>query len=222
MPILHYALKPSGLLWLGASETTGPFRELFEVEDAKHRFYLKKPQATRVPVPLLLAGPRGERPAPVELLPVSQGRRGEDVQREADRILLARFTPPGVLITDELEILQFRGDTGAYLAPASGRASLNLLKMLREGLLLAVRGGIARARRESRPVRKTGVRMKTSAGARLVDVEVVPVGASAPGRAGFLVLFHDDKREPAPAPGRSDSDTEREAQRLKDELESTK
>ena len=222
MPILHYAVKPTGLLWLGASESTGAFRELFDVVDAKHRFYVKKSKAVHTHIALrpYLPGPKARRP-PVALGP-AEGRRGEEVQRDADRILLARYVPPGVLITGDMEILQFRGDTGSFLAPAAGRASLNLLKMLREGLLVAVRGGIARARRESRPVRKTGVRMKTSAGARLVDVEVVPVGASAPGRDCFLVLFHDGKREPAPAPARSDSDTEREAQRLKDELESTK
>jgi len=225
MPILHYALKPSGLLWLGASETTGPFRELFEVEDAKHRFYLKKPQATRVPVPLLLAGPRGERPAPVELLPVSQGRRGEDVQREADRILLARFTPPGVLVTDELEILQFRGDTGAYLAPASGRASLNLLKMLREGLLLPVRSALARAKRDASAIRREGVRVTSNGGSRLVDIEVVPVKAARGGRDCYLLLFHEPPLQPErlpngePPPSR---EVEEESKQLKQELIATK
>jgi len=223
MPILHYAVKPTGFLWLGASESTGAFRELFDVVDAKHRFYVKKSKAvhTHVALRLHLPGPGARRPAAV-LSPAGGGPRGEEVQRDADRILLARYVPPGVLITEDLEILQFRGDTGPFLAPAAGRASLNLLKMLREGLLVAVRGGIARARREGTPVRKTGVRMKTSAGVRLVDVEVVPVRASAPGRDCFLVLFHDAKREPAPAPARGDADTERESQRLKDELESTK
>src|SRR5213075_700667 len=210
---------------LGASETTGPFRELFEVEDAKHRFYLKKPQATRVPVPLILAGPRGERPAPVELLPVSQGRRGEDVQREADRILLARFTPPGVLITDELEILQFRGDTGAYLAPASGRASLNLLKMLREGLLLPVRSALARAKRDASAIRREGVRVTSNGGSRLVDIEVVPVKAARGGRDCYLLLFHEPPLQPErlpngePPPSR---EVEEESKQLKQELIATK
>src|SRR5262245_63152943 len=73
MPILHYALKPSGFLWLGASETTGPFRELFDPEDAKHRFYIKKSNVPRIPVPLVLARPLGERRTPVEL-PAGPGR----------------------------------------------------------------------------------------------------------------------------------------------------
>ena len=46
---------------------------------------------------------------------------------------------------------QFRGDTGPYLTPAPGKASLNLLKMLREGLLVGVRGALHKARREETP-----------------------------------------------------------------------
>src|SRR5262245_55166589 len=223
MPILHYALKPSGFLWLGASETTGPFRELFETEDSKHRFYVRKANTTRMPVPLILTRGPGERRTPAEM-PAVQGRRGEDVQREADRILLARYTPPGVLVTDDLEILQFRGDTGPYLAPVSGRASLNLLKMTREGLLLPVRTAITRAKREASAIRKDGVRVKSNGGWRLVDVEVVPVKMTRTGRDCYLVLFHEPQVSPERLPQEppSEGEVEQETKQIKQELLATK
>ena len=222
MPILHYALKPTGCLWLGASETTGSFHELFEADDPKHRFYIKKPHPTRVQVPLALTR-TAQRPAPAELS-LGQGRRGEDVQREADRILLARYTPPGVLVTDDLEILQFRGDTGPYLAPASGRASLNLLRMMREGLLLAVRTAIARAKREGRAVRSEGLHMESSGGPRLVDVEVVPVRMERGERDCFLVLFQEPHAQAAHSPKAEppDLDIEQVTTQLRQELLATK
>ena len=40
-----------------------------------------------------------------------------------------------MIVNAEMEIVQFRGQTGSYLQPAPGKASLNLLKMAREGLL---------------------------------------------------------------------------------------
>ena len=43
IPSLHYALKPSGILLLGASETIGSFTDLFKLEDKKHKLYSKKP-----------------------------------------------------------------------------------------------------------------------------------------------------------------------------------
>src|SRR5260370_18955164 len=48
LPILHYALKPTGVLWLGTSETPGSSSDLFAPEDKKHRFYHKKPASTRL------------------------------------------------------------------------------------------------------------------------------------------------------------------------------
>ena len=41
-----------------------------------------------------------------------------DMHEEAERILLATYAPAGVLIDAEIEILQFRGDTGPCLTPA--------------------------------------------------------------------------------------------------------
>ena len=34
-----------------------------------------------------------------------------------------RFAPPGVIVSAELLVLQFRGKTGAFLEPPSGKAS---------------------------------------------------------------------------------------------------
>jgi len=43
LPIFHYALKPSGLLMLGSSETIGAFSDLFVLVDKKEKIYTKKP-----------------------------------------------------------------------------------------------------------------------------------------------------------------------------------
>jgi CheY-like chemotaxis protein len=45
-PIFHYALKPGGFLYLGASDSIGGFTDLFEPLDKKHRIYTKKAAAT--------------------------------------------------------------------------------------------------------------------------------------------------------------------------------
>ncbi|HKE13304.1 MAG TPA: PAS domain-containing protein, partial [Kofleriaceae bacterium] len=132
----------------------------------------------------------------------------------------------------EFEILQFRGETGAYLAPAAGKASLNLMKMLREGLLVAVRGAVLKARKDEKSVRETGLRVKSNGGYREVDVEVLPVRGSGQGETCFVVLFEErtagapgpalrpaEPPEPVPA---SAADSERELGRTKQELAATR
>ena len=52
-----------------------------------------------------------------------------------------------MLINAELQILQFRGPTGAYLEPPTGKASFDVLKMAREGLMLPLRAAINKAKK---------------------------------------------------------------------------
>jgi two-component system CheB/CheR fusion protein len=91
--------------------------------------------------------------------------------READRILLSRYSPPGVLVNSDLEILQFRGDTSSFLAPAPGKASMNLLKMLREGLLGGIRSAMMAARADNVTVRKDGLQVRSGGKRTKVNVE---------------------------------------------------
>jgi len=174
MRTIHYALKPHGVLWLGSSETIGSYRDLFDATDAKHKIFVKKPGPPRLAPPAFVRGLAAERHAGDERLR-EPGVAGPDLHREADRILLTKYAPASVLVNAEMEVIQFRGETGLYLAPAPGKASLSLLKMLREGLLVRVRGAFHKARREEAQVREEGLRVKCNGGYQSVNIQVIPV-----------------------------------------------
>ncbi len=195
MALLHYALKPGAHLWLGRSETAGTSRALFDVEDARHKLFSRRPggHAPGLPFRPALAGGKADpflRAAPTAK-PVPRG----DLHKEAERVLLAKYVPPGVVISVGMEIVQFRGDTGAYLAPPAGAPSLHLLKMLREGLLVGVRAAILRAQTEGCTVREEHLRVKSDNGFRDLAVEVIPIKAGDAKQSGFLVLF-DEHHKP--------------------------
>src|SRR4029450_12571504 len=99
-----------------------------------------------------------------------------NAQREADRMSVNRFAPPGVLINAELQILQFRGPTSAYLQPpATGKATFDVLKMAREGLMLPLRTTINTAKKENKIARRENVRLNQNGDTRTVNIEVVPL-----------------------------------------------
>jgi two-component system CheB/CheR fusion protein len=127
------------------------YRTLFDTLDSKHKIYTKHGGGGR---PVARASRRAE-PSPSVLVPIPP--RSPDAHgglyREAERILLTRFAPPAVVVSNDLEIRQYRGDTSDYLTPAPGQASLNLLKMLREGLLVPVHSAIISAGKSHAPVR---------------------------------------------------------------------
>jgi two-component system, chemotaxis family, CheB/CheR fusion protein len=48
------------------------------------------------------------------------------VLREADRLALAEHGPPGVIVDDEMNIVQVRGRTAPYLELSPGEPTQNL------------------------------------------------------------------------------------------------
>ena len=190
LPIFHYALRPNGYLLLGTSETVSGFLNLFTVVNRRQRIYAKKPGSDRLAIDFVRQTPSPDHPTSIALPPHGETDwSGTQIQKEADRLLIARFTPPSVLVTEDLEIVQFRGQTGFYLEPAPGRASLNLLKMVRDGLVVDLRNAIHHAKRKNITVRKEGIALTVNGRATTVNLEVVPVKAPATQARHFLVLF---------------------------------
>jgi two-component system CheB/CheR fusion protein len=230
LPVLHYALNPGGFLLLGSSETIGNFSELFSVVDQKYRIYSKN-GVLHPMMPLdfgsyvQASGLARRESQPIGTVSWSS----LEVQKEADRIVLARYAPVGVVIDDNMIVLQFRGRTGPYLEPSPGTASLDLLKMLREGLLTEVRSAITRAKAESISVRRDHVPMRDKDRFRLVNIEIIPIKVPPSGARCFVVLFQDAP-EPAegPAPAAATPDearqvlAEQHVQQLQQELSTTR
>lgn len=191
-PLFHYSLKPDGFLILGASESIGVFADLFDLVDKKYRIYVKKSVAT----PLISEFSSNEHGASVQNnVKDDQGSPSgmvwQDIQKEADRIVVNKYAPPGVIINSKLDIIQYRGRTGAYLEPASGMPSVNLLKMARDGLFLALRSAVSQARKENTLVRKEGLHVLKNGHYLPVNIDVVPINGALQKGEYFLVLFKE-------------------------------
>src|SRR5262249_22552806 len=150
------------------------FSDLFELVDTRPRIFSKLPSPRNLPLDFSRYTP-----------PTAEGLRSGmelhatawnalDVQREADRVVLARYAPVGVVIDETMMVLQFRGRTAPYLEPAPGMASLDLMRMLREGLLGEVRSAVNQARVENAAVVRQDVRFTDNTLVRYIKLEVVP------------------------------------------------
>lgn len=196
-PIFHYALNPGGFLMLGASESIGVFADLFDLVDKKHRIYTKKSVATPMVFEFKAAEHAAAAHSPSKDDPDSiSGGSWLDVQKEADRIVLGKYTPPGVIINSKLDIIQFRGRTGVYLEPAAGMPSMNLLKMARDGLFAGLRAAVNQVRKENVLVRKEGLHVLKNGHSLVINVDVVPINGPFPKGEYFLVLFRDAASKP--------------------------
>lgn len=216
LQIFHYALKPNGYLLLGSSETTGSYAELFSLLDKKNKIYAKKSLPARIPHEVATVTDAGY----VGALPKADADRGGgpafDIQHEAERILLAQYGPPGVVINEVMEIQNFRGQTGPYLAPAPGTASLNLLKLAQPELTMPLRSVIHMALKSKRAVRKEGIHLGANGDGRVIDIQVLPIKDAGSGGRYFLVLFEPASPRPVETGAKRNRKASREDPRIEE------
>ena len=131
------------------------------------------------------------------------GSHLKNIQKHVDRILLAEYAPAGVIVDDAMRVLQVRGETGDYLQIPPGEPTTDLTRLLRPGLLAALRSGIRKARLQNSPVKETGLRVKGATGVRNVALRVSPIRDQNSKEPCFLVLFDvDSTRHRASTAGR--------------------
>jgi len=239
IPIFHYALKPSGFLMVGNNEgLVGSGAELFEMADKKHKIYSKK--AVLSPVSFGMSIDRSAM-VDAELLPAApaEGKENEtakaipDMQKEADRLLLARYVPAAVVVNEQMDILQSRGRTGRYLELSPGKASLNLPRMVRPGLMFELQRLMESARKSGAAVRKEGVQVESNEHLKAVNLEIIPFKTSASSPANYMIVFEDSsgsnpdsqpvsRQKSAKAAPEADLQKDRQLEQLKQELASTR
>ena len=225
MATFHYCLNQPGFLLLGHSESIAGYGQFFTSIDSGNKIYSRTSSRSA----LQFAPSRELYPALPNLLmpaPVEAPRPPFDLIKHVDRMLLAKYSPAGVVLNEKLEVIQFRGRTGPYLEPAPGQPQVNVLKMAREGLLLPLKAALAQARKKKAPVRKRAIEVGERGSSVLCDVVVLPLtGWPGSKEPLYTVVFEDVGSHPEEAPGRvakSKEPVSAAVRRLKRELLASK
>jgi two-component system CheB/CheR fusion protein len=215
LQVFHYALKPDGALLLGASESTGQTSG-FAPLDLKSRLFARVGPPSRLAHDLHLWGDYAPGASRHGSAPVSH----PEIEREADRAVLAAHAPPGVVVTEDRTVVQFRGDCAPYVAPSPGAASLDLLRLAQPRLHLALRQTLDEAVRSGAAARGVATR---SGDGRDVAIEVIPFRVAPTQQRLYVVLFRDLPQRPPTAPHPSPAEGDRAAaEGLQRELSSTR
>jgi two-component system CheB/CheR fusion protein len=200
--IFHYALNDDGYLVLGKTESVGSSTLLFAPLKKKLKIYQRKNGGharatfeirTRDPEISKIASRHYNKP---------EKNQATELEKIVDNLLLSRYVPPCVVVNDDLEIIQFRGSTGLFLEPSPGKASLNLIRMAREGLGFELRNAIHKVSKSNTSFKKSGIEIKDKNASHLVGIEVVPMKSDGPGK-NYLVLFEEEKWKEVPVKAKS-------------------
>ncbi|MDQ3039264.1 MAG: PAS domain-containing protein, partial [Pseudomonadota bacterium] len=207
MRTFHYALQPEGYLLLGPSETIGRNGHQFTAVNKSHRLY-RRSQDSGLGAPALSAhhhhppASSAMRAAAV----VAPTSSAEDLIDLGARRALEPYAPSYVVIDDNHDIVRFAGDTGRYLGPSSGAASLNLFGLLHRGLRVAARSAVKQAVSRGTPVVQEGLSVILGNQRKRLRLIAAPLPGSDTAK-GLCVLAFDELEAASTAPaGDSGSD----------------
>src|SRR5499427_5432993 len=175
IPLFHYALRPSGYLFLGSSENVSRHSELFTSLDRKSRIFRRRDLATRPPLALQQFLPQMRREAgrPDE----NHGgllQRSVSLRRAANTIV-EHFAPTFEIVDESGQTLYFSSGTGRYLQPAAGPPNRDIVAMARPGLRADLRTALHRAKETGQRVARDRIHVQINGGVQMVSLAVEPI-----------------------------------------------
>lgn len=206
LPIFHYALNPGGILFLGSSETIGPFSDLFDQLDKRWKLFRRRENnSIRPALPEFSSGVLADGARSDTRVGMRQIDRGLSIQRQIERALLARFVPASVIVNERGDIVYVHGRTGAYLEPSEGQPRNNILEMARQGLQLELAEALRRCTSANDEVECPDLSVSSNGSRLQVDLSVAKLNEPEALRDLLLVSFRPTMTAAAPDRGADES-----------------
>ena len=227
--LFYYSINSEGIMILGSSETLGTQNHLFTTVDSKMKIY--KRSATALKSELFNFPSSFSRPQSGNIEKETPTKINLNIQTLADQLLLQQFSPAGVLVNENGDIIYISGRTGKYLEPAVGKANLNIFAMLREGLRSEFPVAFRRAVMKKESVVMRHIKVGTNGGSLTLNVNIQWIEKPEPIRGMVLIIFNDLPEiidlKPTPRKGKKTVDSirlselEEELKRLREEMQNT-
>jgi two-component system CheB/CheR fusion protein len=189
LPRFHYALNPSGHLWLGPSETVGKGERYFRTADGPARIF-RRDDAAVPGYSALGQGPPRRRGAAPQVGSALMGTQPTvrapepDIASVSEEAFLRRFAPAFATINRQDEVVYVSDGMARFVRPSRGATSVALDDFLASELRLPVHSALDEAREGARDAEVRNVVVEIDGQARLFDVQVSPVAD-----AGELMLL---------------------------------
>lgn len=201
MLTFHYALEPGGFILLGTSEGLRDYGDVFRPVDRRNKVYAKtgSAQPGQFETARHFSVITGTAVTPRVALAEAESSVWPELelQRAADRIVLARFGPPGLVVDHRMNVLQSRGQIAPFLEITPGAVNWSLLRVVKEVLVAEVRTTLQRAMQENVPASTIARFSDEQTGEQAVQIDVLPITSASSRPRCYLILFQPLPREEA-------------------------
>lgn len=193
----HFALNENGYLFLGSSESIGNMGKHFIPYNNKWKIFkyggigkLNRINSFSISN---IGGYVNERNS--SFLNYGSPRASNYIEKSVDKIikqLQEEYVPKGVIIDESYELVHVFGDVNRYIKIPSNKLSLNLLKMIRPDLSIAVSTSVHTVINEGKELRYKNIRIKDSDGYFEICLTVKPYVDETTSKRYVILLFEEE------------------------------
>ncbi|HZP12313.1 MAG TPA: chemotaxis protein CheB [Nevskiaceae bacterium] len=173
--VLHGALRPGGILFLGSGEPLRKQQRGFAAISGKHHIYRK---SESIPEGRAIVTKRRPRT-----------RDAAAVSARAHRAARDHFGMPTLLVNDSLTILRIYGDVGGFIRTPEGEPTIDLLRAAHPALVPHLREGVRRALDRASEVTIDRITTPSDDAFASVSIRITPEADSPGGSRRLLVSF---------------------------------
>ncbi|MGA2764294.1 MAG: chemotaxis protein CheB [Spirochaetia bacterium] len=212
IPVLHYALRGDGILFLGTAESIGAYADFFQVHDSKWKIY-GRGGSPDLHVPLPAHTTWNDLTAPQGL---------EAIVGNMSEKSLLQALGPSVLVDSSFRIVYVHGETSRFLELAQGEVNMSIMDMARPELRAEISSALTEANANKKPVLREGVRIVRDGSVFVAAIAVQPI-LGIPDRHGYAVVsFTETLEVPAARKGGDKGKGDTRVQQLERELQYTR
>jgi two-component system CheB/CheR fusion protein len=227
-PILHYSLKPKGILFLGTSESIGGYNKLFRLIVKKWKIFERKDAASYPYAKFDFSLRSG-----IHMLAPSaenQVNKKPNIETTINHYLLDHFAPPCIIINKTGDILYQHKKMEKYLKSVSKEAP-NFYDIFSEKFQKKIATAIRKANRLKKLVLFNQISIKkTHSEIKLVNLKIKPILDQESVQGLFCIIFEDvhaadsiqiSKSQPQGSIQKRHYELQEELQYTKENLQST-
>lgn len=187
--LFYYSLNTGGIMVLGMSENLGKQNHLFTPVYPRLKIFKRdniNVSDEQIKFPNFHSSTR-----------IASQKKLADIQPQAniqslaEQYLLRHFSPAGVLVNEDGDIIYISGHTGKYLEPAVGKANMNIFAMLREGLRSDFPTAFRKAITNKELVVLRNIRVESNGNSQLLDIDIRWIEKPDPLNGMLMIIFTD-------------------------------
>lgn len=192
----HFALNQNGYLFLGGSEAIGESERFFNTVNSKWKIYsysgdTKLPRLNNFSMNKIGSYVHEKNSG---FLGYNTSRVPNYMEKSIERVmkhLQETYIPKGLIIDEMYELVHVIGDVNNYIRIPSNKLSLNILKMIRSDLSIAVSTAVHNVLREGNELKYRNIQLKNLEGYTELTLIVKPFIDEKTQKKFVTILFEE-------------------------------